>query len=277
MKTDEFIDIIEDEDNSNQGAFKLATVVSLFQNGTAKIQFDGEETPSDKEYAYLDSYLPESGDRVVLGAISGTYIILGRVRYAEADDPEPDIDRYLFDLKQVLMKKGLVVDGGATIDSLTVKNTFTSERDIVANGNLKGNTITSSGGITGESLNVSGKSDLKDVDVSYLYSSGDIRASSTVRGNTGSFGTMNSTHSKINNLTVDNPTFNYTTRCGDSLTVSGGITANSTFKHNGSQLGFFGASTSGRHRFSTDYSDLNGVTNTLRSLINALKAYGLIV
>ena len=48
MKTDEFIDIIEDEDNNNQGAFKLATVVSLFQNGTAKIQFDGEETPSDK-------------------------------------------------------------------------------------------------------------------------------------------------------------------------------------------------------------------------------------
>ena len=276
MKTDEFIDIIEDEDNSNQGAFKLATVVSLFQNGTAKIQFDGEETPSDKEYAYLDSYLPESGDRVVLGAISGTYIILGRVRYAEADDPEPDIDRYLFDLKQVLMKKGLVVDGGATIDSLTVKNTFTSERDIVASGSLKGTSLTTDSVNTG-TLTATGKSDLRSTDVSYLYSSGDIRASSTVRGDTGSFGTMNSTYSKINNLTADNPTFNYTTRCKDSLVVSGSLSANSTFRHSGSQLGFFGASTSGRHRFSTDYSDLNGVTNTLRSLINALKAYGLIV
>ena len=275
MTTDEFIDIIEDEDNNNQGAFKLATVVSLFQNGTAKIQFDGE-TPSDKEYAYLDSYFPETGDRVVLGAISGTYIILGRVRYAEADDPEPDIDRYLFDLKQVLMKKGLVVDGGATIDSLTVKNTFTSERDIVANGSLKGTSLTTDSINTG-TLAATGKSNLDSTDVSYLYSSGNIRANNTVYGDTGSFGTMNSTFSKINNLTVDNPTFNYTTRCRDSLTVSGGITANSTFKHNGSQLGFFGSSTSSRHKFSTDYSDLNGVTNTLRSLINALKAYGLIV
>lgn len=53
----------------------------LFYNNTAKLIFDGEETASQKQYAYLDSYTPAVGDRVLLASISGTYVILGKINY----------------------------------------------------------------------------------------------------------------------------------------------------------------------------------------------------
>ena len=32
---------------------KMAEVIGFFENGTAKVKFDGEETPSEKEYLSL--------------------------------------------------------------------------------------------------------------------------------------------------------------------------------------------------------------------------------
>lgn len=54
-------------------AYKLGTIV----NG--KVQFDGEDIPSEKTYMRLDSYTVTSADRVLLAVVGGTYIILGRV------------------------------------------------------------------------------------------------------------------------------------------------------------------------------------------------------
>lgn len=73
--------VLELSNKEESENFKLATVVSLFGNNTAKIQFDGEDTPSEKQYAYLESYKPTTEDRVLLGALSGTYVILGKVNY----------------------------------------------------------------------------------------------------------------------------------------------------------------------------------------------------
>jgi hypothetical protein len=61
--------------------FKLGAVADLFENNTAKIKFDGEETASEKHYAYVDGYVPTVGDRVVLIVVSSSHIILGKISY----------------------------------------------------------------------------------------------------------------------------------------------------------------------------------------------------
>lgn len=62
--------------------FKLARVVSLFEEtGTAKIQFYGEDVPSEKEYSYLASYKPQAEDIVLVIPFADTYIIAGRILF----------------------------------------------------------------------------------------------------------------------------------------------------------------------------------------------------
>lgn len=72
------------QQTNNQGpqtTFKLGTVDDLFPNGTAKVKFDGEETASEKQYAYLAEYAPTINDRVLLAYCGGTYIILDKIHY----------------------------------------------------------------------------------------------------------------------------------------------------------------------------------------------------
>ncbi len=61
-------------------AFKLATVTALFANGSPQIEFDGESSASAKKYPMLVSYAPTINDRVLLASISGTYVILGKIK-----------------------------------------------------------------------------------------------------------------------------------------------------------------------------------------------------
>lgn len=62
---------------------KLATVTALFEDGTAKIQFFGEDVTSEKEYPYLASYVPATGDKVFLMPFAGSYVIIGKILYME--------------------------------------------------------------------------------------------------------------------------------------------------------------------------------------------------
>lgn len=71
------------QENKN---FKMAVVAELFPNSTAKVTFDGEEEASEKQYAYLSSYIPKSGDRVLMAAVGGTYVILGKVKFNASPD-----------------------------------------------------------------------------------------------------------------------------------------------------------------------------------------------
>lgn len=77
-------ELIMQDNREQESPFKLAVVVELFSNNTAKITFDGEDTASEKQYSYLDSYVPAIGDRVILASIASTYVILGKVKYNEA-------------------------------------------------------------------------------------------------------------------------------------------------------------------------------------------------
>lgn len=60
---------------------KLGTVTELFPNGTAKVRFDGDESASAKQYAYLSNYKPAVADRVMMAAVAGTYVVLGKLSY----------------------------------------------------------------------------------------------------------------------------------------------------------------------------------------------------
>lgn len=60
---------------------KMAEVVGLFENGTAKVKFDGEEVPLEKEYGFLRHYIPKVGDKVFMMEFNGSYIIFDAVDY----------------------------------------------------------------------------------------------------------------------------------------------------------------------------------------------------
>lgn len=162
-------ELIQLNDNKDeQKCFKLGTVVELFDDETAKIQFDGEDAPSEKEYAYLDSYVPAINDRVLLCAVSDTYIILGKIKYNEAPTKPEEVDRYVFDEKQVNVQKGLNVTNGINTDSLnaseaevsnnlkvdgtTTANSISSGGDITANGNVNCTNLSASNNISAQEV-----------------------------------------------------------------------------------------------------------------------------
>ena len=61
---------------------KMAKVVGFFEETkTAKIQFDGEEKPAEKEYPYLSSYSPKLDDKVFCLEFGESFIILGEVTF----------------------------------------------------------------------------------------------------------------------------------------------------------------------------------------------------
>lgn len=67
--------------STDDKGLKLANVVELFESGTVKIQFYGEESPSEKEYSYLASYTPSVNDTVLMIPMADTYIVLGKILY----------------------------------------------------------------------------------------------------------------------------------------------------------------------------------------------------
>ena len=167
--------VIELNDNEEKNNFKLAIVVDLFENETAKIKFDGEEDPSEKQYAYLKSYIPEIGDRIFLAAMGGTYIVLGKVNFNESPSIEEDIDRYLFDVKKVIMEKGLNVSLGLETDTITVNNGATIVGNVGVNGNVTTTGLSSTGSVTGASATINGDLGAGATSVSSLTSTGTIK------------------------------------------------------------------------------------------------------
>ena len=71
---------------------KLAEVVELTAIGTAKVKFEGEESPSEKEYPYYRSYVPRVGDKVHMVEFNGSYIIADAISHEIAPD---DVKSYV--------------------------------------------------------------------------------------------------------------------------------------------------------------------------------------
>ena len=62
---------------------RLAEVTSLDSKGRAKVKFYGEDTEAGKTYNYIDGYIPEIGDKVLMLGQGNTYIIMGAVEEKE--------------------------------------------------------------------------------------------------------------------------------------------------------------------------------------------------
>jgi hypothetical protein len=74
---EEFLNITKN--NKTDKVFKLATIAEGYTDGKPRVIFDGESKQTAKKYAYLDSYKPVSGDRVLMAYVSGSYVILGKI------------------------------------------------------------------------------------------------------------------------------------------------------------------------------------------------------
>lgn len=242
-------DLVLELEKEESKYFKLATVVELFENNTAKIKFDGEETVSEKQYAYLDSYIPTQNDRVLLGILGGTYVILGKVNYNVSPNVEEEIDRYLFDLKEVIIKMGMNVTGiskfvdveinNAMIDDL---NTITSYTEDAETNNL-----------TSNNLKVNSNTELNNLTIL-----GKILGGLVIGGAI----TLES------NLTAN----------GGTVIEAAVLRSRGTFQHNGTMLGFYGKSAVSRKtiaNLSTSATEAN-IISKLNELLNALRDIGLI-
>lgn len=106
--TVEFLSTLQDR--KQESPFRLGVVAELFPNSTAKIKFDGEETPSEKQYAYLASYMPALNDRVLLAKTAGTYVILGKVNYTESP-ADPAESYFVLDGDTIKTNYSLQVQG----------------------------------------------------------------------------------------------------------------------------------------------------------------------
>ena len=66
------------QERPKERQFKLGTVTSI--SGGISVQFDGETSPSSKKYKRLASYSsPAVNDRVLMVAVGGSYVILGKI------------------------------------------------------------------------------------------------------------------------------------------------------------------------------------------------------
>lgn len=58
---------------------KLGTIPVTYTTGKPTVQFDGETSPSAKQYPYLASYTPVAGDRVLLVRVGNSWVIQGKI------------------------------------------------------------------------------------------------------------------------------------------------------------------------------------------------------
>lgn len=105
--------------------FKLGTVTELFANSTAKVRFDGEEAASAKQYAYLSNYKPAVNDRVLMAAVSGTYVVLGKLSYNTSPGAEGSFST-------------LTTSGQATLNAAKINTSIEIDGDLNHDGSKIG-------------------------------------------------------------------------------------------------------------------------------------------
>lgn len=229
--------------NSDKSNFKLGTVIDLFDNQTAQVQFDGEDTPSEKQYAYLESYPPTVFDRVLLAVIGGTYIIMGKVNYNISPPTKEELDRYLFDIKLVTMTKGLNVTGATTLNS--------------------GATVTGNIGVSG------------NISAVGISATGNIVVSGSLQGaSISTSGTLEAGATTVSSLTVDGDCV-----CDGNQEINGVLYADNSFLHRGSALSFYNKGSAAAKQNVYKHATTPTVDNLktkLNELIGALQFYNLI-
>lgn len=249
---------------------KMATVVGFFEDSkAAKIQFDGEEKPAEKEYPYLSSYSPKLDDKVFCMEFGDSYIIMGEVNFQT--EPFSLDNTFTENLKPI--KDDLKV----TKDDLT---TAKAKHDTDIQGLTKkltdtktelSNSISQTNNSVG-SLN----NNLNSVKNDLSTAKNDI---STVQK------LAKDTETKANNNANDISTnkFNISSNANDIKKVDSrvdDVLKRDTFDtlKVTRYVGFFGASATSKRNVYTasNTSDVSSVGSKLNELINALKGYGLV-
>jgi hypothetical protein len=77
IDTEDFLRITKSDVQPSN--FRLGKIDPAYTSGRPKIIFDGETTASGKQYPHLASYTPAANDRVLLAAVSGSYVVLGKI------------------------------------------------------------------------------------------------------------------------------------------------------------------------------------------------------
>lgn len=129
-------EIFQPLEEQKQQVFRLGTVTNLFENGTAQVRFDGEESPSQKQYAFLSTYRPAVDDRVFLAAIGGTYVILGAISHEISQDDPTEGNFVTLQVSESAQIEDLTVSGSATLQSLTVNYGAAINGVFSVNGNI---------------------------------------------------------------------------------------------------------------------------------------------
>lgn len=124
---------------------KMAEVVGLFENGTAKVKFDGEEVASEKEYGFLRHYIPKVGDKVFMMEFNGSYIIFDAVDY-QVPSQKPINLNYI--KGNTVIEGNLTLKGGPTtveavngkftkIEAKNIEEKFNDYKELI-DTNIKG-------------------------------------------------------------------------------------------------------------------------------------------
>jgi len=146
--SEQFLGVLQPAEQIANAGFRLAVVAALFSNGTAKVTFDGETEASEKEYPYLASYVPKTGDRVLLAAVAASYVILGKVNYSVSPGSAAGAGEFTT----------LSTSGKATLASLEVTGAaqFKGSVTFASGTDLSIDELATSGQITAASLRVNG-------------------------------------------------------------------------------------------------------------------------
>ena len=83
IRPGEFIRLLRHSQTGREtpGAFALGTIPATYVGGGARptVIHDGEIVPSTKAYTYLTPYVPAANDKVLLGRVGHTWVVLGKV------------------------------------------------------------------------------------------------------------------------------------------------------------------------------------------------------
>lgn len=249
---------------------KMATVVGFFEDSkAAKIQFDGEEKPAEKEYPYLSSYSPKLDDKVFCLEFGESFIIMGEVNF----QTEP------FSLDNAFTEnlKPIKDDLKATKDDLT---TAKAKHDTDIQGLTKKLTDTKtelSNSISQTNNSVSSlNNSIKGVNNDLSSAKNDI---STVQK------LAKDTETKANNNAQNISTNQYKISSNAGAIKKVDSRVDDVLKRDTFDtlrvtryVGFFGASATSKKGVYTlsNTSDVRSVGNKLNELINALRNYGLV-
>jgi len=77
MTPEQFLNLLPQTEK--QAAFLLGAIPPDYTSGHPTVIIDGESTATTRTWPYLASYTPTAGDRVLIGVVGHSGVILGAV------------------------------------------------------------------------------------------------------------------------------------------------------------------------------------------------------